>query len=86
MAIAAHARFPSSKFSTIHNGELKRDYPKGSWILLDDVATTGRSLLEAISLIGSNPKEIIVAMDRRWRNTNPKVVSIFEPSPAWFLF
>ncbi len=85
MAIATHTRFPNSKFSTIHDGELKRDYPKGNWILLDDVTTTGGSLLEAIALIGSNPKEIIVAMDRRWRNINPEIVSIFEPVPAWLL-
>jgi len=46
--------------------------------LIDDVVTTGNSLLKAIAIIGSQPSEIIVAVDRRGRNENPKVKAIFE--------
>ena len=81
LAIAAHVKYPDSKFFTIHNGELKRDYPLGPWILIDDVVTTGKSLLEAIAVVGSQPKEIIVMADRRDKNENPNVRTIFELLP-----
>ena len=69
---------PSREISVIKDGELKGRKPEGPWILIDDVVTTGRSLLEAIALIGSQPSQIIVVVDRRERNENPKVRAIFE--------
>lgn len=79
MAIAAHVDAVIPKFSLIRDGEFLGEKPKEDWILLDDVVTTGKSLLEAISLVGNNPEKIIVAVDRRERNENPEVKSIFEP-------
>lgn len=69
---------PSVRISIVKDKELKGKKPEGSWILIDDVVTTGRSLLEAISLAGSAPEEIIVAVDRRPENRNPIVKSVFE--------
>ena len=67
-----------AKFSMVKDGELKGEFPKGYWTLIDDVVTTGNSLLEAISIVGSKPERIIVVVDRREKNENPKVNSIFE--------
>ena len=74
-----HGRFPGSKFSMIKDGELKGEIPDRDWTLIDDVVTTGNSLLEAIITAGSKPKNIFVVVDRRERNENPEVNSIFEP-------
>lgn len=80
IAMAAHRKFPDSKFSMIKDGMLIGERPAGRWTLIDDVTTTGSSLLEAISLIGSDnqPEKIIVAVDRRTENKNPEVISVFE--------
>ncbi len=67
------------KLSIIKDGELKGEKPSNGYVLLDDVTTKGNSLLEAITIIGSQPEEIIVAVDRRERNENPRVKAIFEP-------
>ena len=81
MAVAAHVRNPSSKLSIIKKKEgLFGERPIGKWILIDDVITTGGSLRRALKLIGSKPEAIIVAVDRREKNENPKVHSIFEPA------
>ena len=48
------------------------------WTLIDDVATTGGSLRRAIEIVRSQPREIVVAFDRREVNENPGVYSIFE--------
>jgi len=69
---------PSVRISIVKDKELKGKKPEPPWILIDDVVTTGRSLLEAISLAGSTPEEIIVAVDRRPENRNPIVKSVFE--------
>lgn len=66
------------KFSMIKDGKIKGERPKGDWLLIDDIVTTGKSLLEAITIVGSNPREIITLVDRRERNENPLVRSIFE--------
>ena len=68
-----------SKFSMIKDGELKGDFPSGEWILIDDVTTTGASLEEAVKIVGKNPEEIFVVVDRRTKNERPKVFSVFEP-------
>lgn len=78
MVMAAHTQYIYSRLSIIKEGKLLGKKPSGPWYLIDDVITTGRSLLEAISSIGSNPKEIIVAVDRRPENANPMVRSIFQ--------
>ena len=67
-----------ARFSMVKDGELKGETPNGSWVLIDDVVTTGSSLLEAISIVGSNPREIIAVVDRRPENKNPEVTSIFN--------
>lgn len=78
MAMAAHTQYIYSRLSIIKEGKLLGKKPSGPWYLIDDVVTTGRSLLEAISSVGSNPKEIIVAVDRRSDNINPEVRPIFQ--------
>ena len=77
IASAARVR-DNSKFSMIKDGVLKGPKPKRSWTLIDDVVTTGKSLLEAISLVGSEPEHIFVVIDRRERNESPTVWYIFE--------
>jgi len=67
-----------ARFSMVKDGELKGEIPNGYWVLIDDVVTTGKSLEEAIKLAGSPSKGIFVGVDRRERNENPKVCSIFE--------
>jgi hypothetical protein len=69
---------PDSKFSYVKNGQLIGAKPEDKWTLLHDVVETGRSLLEAISLIGSDPENIVVAVDKREKNENPVVNSLFE--------
>ena len=66
------------KFSMIKDGELKGDLPTGNYILIDDVITTGASLEEALEIIGRSPSGIYVCVDRRPKNENPQVYSIFE--------
>lgn len=68
----------SSAFSMVKDGELKGYKPTERWILIDDVVTTGNSLLEAITLVGTNPEKVVVVMDRRQENINPEVDSIFN--------
>jgi len=63
-----------SKFSMIKDEELKGDFPSGKWILIDDVVTTGASLEEAVKIVGKNPEEIFVVVDRRTKNANPATV------------
>lgn len=79
MAKIAHEESPWSKFSFINKeGILVGDKLEDEWLLVDDVVTTGASLLEAISIVGSNPREIIVAVDRRLENRDPSVIPVFE--------
>ena len=79
MVEAAHGESPWSQFSYVtKGGKLEGNAPSGEWVLIDDVVTTGRSLLEAISIVGIQPERIIVAVDRRDRNENPVVNSIFQ--------
>lgn len=78
MAVAVHTENPASKFSYVKDGKLVGDRPEGGWMLLDDVTTTGKSLDEAISIVGKKPTEILVVVDRRERNENPFVNSIFD--------
>ncbi len=66
-----------SKFSMIKDKELKGDYPD-RYILIDDVVTTGNSLEEAVKIIKKIPDKIFVVLDRRSKNKNPEVYSIFE--------
>lgn len=68
-----------SKFSMIKDGELKGDFPSGKWILIDDVTTTGASLEEAVKIVGKNPEEIFVVLDRRTKNEKPHVSSFYDP-------
>ena len=68
-----------SKFSMIKDGELKGDFPEGKWILIDDVVNTGASLEEAVKIVGKNPEEMFVVLDRRTRNSKPEVFSVFDP-------
>ena len=80
IAMAAHTQYIHSRLSIIKEGQLLGERPsEAQWYLIDDVVTTGKSLLEAISLVGSNPKEIIVTVDRRPENANPEVRAIFQP-------
>ena len=65
------------KFSMVKDGELKGEIPEGDYLLVDDVVTTGNSLKEAIKIIGKQPKQIWVVLDRRKKNQIPKVNSIF---------
>ena len=72
------SRERNSKFSMVKDGGLKGELPDRDYLLIDDVVTTGNSLEEAIKIIGKNPSEIWVVLDRREINENPKVCSIFE--------
>ena len=72
------SRERNRKFSMVKDQELKGEVPSGHWTLFDDVVTTGASLLEAISIVGSSPGEIVAVVDRREKNENPKVQSMFE--------
>ena len=76
------AREKLVKFSMVKDGELKGGVPELDYVLVDDVVTTGASLEEAISIVGRTPKEIVVAMDRRDENKNPKIYSIFLQHPS----
>lgn len=79
LAMACHVKYPYSKLSLIRDGKLMGDRPENIWYLIDDVVTTGKSLLEAISIVGTEPKKTIVAIDRREKNEKPEVISIFQP-------
>ena len=68
----------NSKFSMVKDGELKGESPLGDWILIDDVATTGRSLEKAIDIIGKYPSQIWVCVDRRTGKEDISVETIFE--------
>ena len=72
------AKKNGSLFSMVKDGELKGEYPKDDWILIDDVATTGNSLKEAIGIIGKNPSKIYVCVDRRTGKKDILVEAIFE--------
>ena len=78
MAIGAHVRNPGSKLSLIKGEKLIGARPIGEWMLIDDVVTSGKSLENAVRIIGNVPRRIFVAVDRRPENKNPKVSSIFE--------
>ena len=67
-----------AKCTMVKDGELKGDSPLEDYVLIDDVVTTGNSLEEAIRIIGRNPKSIFVVVDRRRKNENPEVYSLFE--------
>ncbi len=58
--IASHFK----PFAMIKDHELKGKI-EGDYFLIDDVCTTEGSLKEAISIIGKEPKDIFVVLDRR---------------------
>ena len=64
------------------DGKLIGEKPKGGYVLVDDVATTGKSLEWALDITGTKPIETIVVLDRRPEfdptNTVPIVNSIFS--------
>ncbi|MDO8517653.1 MAG: hypothetical protein Q7S33_06030 [Nanoarchaeota archaeon] len=72
------SRERKSLFSMIKDRELKGKFPLTDWILIDDVITTGSSLEEAINIIGKIPSKIVVIFDRRAKNKELEVYSIFE--------
>jgi orotate phosphoribosyltransferase len=78
IALVSHVKYPESKFSMIKDGKLLGEKPAEEYILIDDVVTTGNSLLEAISILRSMPEKIIAAVDRRPENKNPEVKAVFE--------
>ena len=67
-----------SKLSMVKDGELKGKIPGGKYLLIDDVTTTEDSLREAIGIIGHEPQEIIVCIDRRLEDKTLEISSIFE--------
>jgi len=67
----------NSKFSMIKDRELKGDLPLNDYLLIDDVTTTERSLLEAIDIIGKPPSGICVCVDRRLEK-KLSIISVFE--------
>jgi len=78
MALATHCENPTSQFSIIKKVEFLGERPTRPWALVDDVTTTERSLREAILIVGSEPEEIIVAVDRREPiNKMLKITSLF---------
>jgi len=78
MAVAVHTENPASKLSIIKDGVLLGEKPIKPYALFDDVVKTENSLLEAISLAGSEPEKIIVAVDRRTEKRSLIIKSIFE--------
>lgn len=54
-------------WAMIKDGELKGLV--GDYCLIDDVCTTENSLKEAIKIIGKQPKNIFVVVDRRTKKT-----------------
>ena len=65
-----------SKLSMIKDGELKGEIPSEEYLLIDDVTTTEASLREAIGIIGQEPREIWVCVDRRLENKTFEVNGI----------
>ena len=66
MAQAAHMKYRDSRLSYVKkDNAFVGQKPEGEWMLIDDVVTTGGSLIKAISLAESHPKRIFVAVDRR---------------------
>lgn len=63
-------------FAMIKDGELKGKV-EGDYCLIDDVATTENSLREAINIIGKNPKDIFVVVDRRKEKTLD-IISMYD--------
>ena len=63
-------------FAMIKDGELKGKV-EGDYCLIDDVATTENSLREAINIIGKNPKDIFVVVDRRKEKTLD-IISVYD--------
>ena len=56
------------KFAMIKDGELKGTI-EGEYCLIDDVVTTENSLVDAIKIIGQEPKKIFTVVDRRKKKT-----------------
>jgi orotate phosphoribosyltransferase len=68
-----------SKFSFIHDREVKGEIPNWPWILVDDVTTTESSLREALYLIPTQPSRIVVVVDRRSpKNRKLEILSLFD--------
>jgi orotate phosphoribosyltransferase len=72
------ARENNSYFSMIKDGELKGEIPKGDFILVDDVATTGASIREAEEIMGFGAPSIWVVVDRRNVRAKNLVKSVFD--------
>ena len=70
--IASHLK----PFAMVKDKELKGKLT-GRYCLIDDVATTERSLRDAIETIGRNPDSIFVVLDRR-KAKNLKLEALFE--------
>ncbi len=69
------------RFSIVKDGKLKGEMPRGDFVLIDDVVTTGGSLLEALALFKNKPKRVFVVADRRIEKElvgGVEVVSMFE--------
>jgi len=60
----------------IKDGELKGDVGD-TYILVDDVCTTEKSIKDAIKIIGREPEDIFVVVDRRKKKTL-KIRSLFK--------
>jgi len=63
-------------FAMIKDGELKGKV-EGDYCLIDDVVTTENSLRKAIDIIGKNPKDIFVVVDRRKEKTLD-IISMYD--------
>ena len=79
IAMAAVVNY-DAEYSLVKDGELKGSKPgRGyDWILIDDVATTGNSLLKALFLIETPPREIFVVVDRRKDKSKLNISSLFQ--------
>ncbi|HKZ33804.1 MAG TPA: hypothetical protein VJ142_01020 [Candidatus Nanoarchaeia archaeon] len=64
------------------DGKLIGEKPKGGFVVVDDVATTGKTLEGTLAIIGTSPIKTIVVLDRRSEfdpdNTVPAVKSVFN--------
>ena len=65
-------------FSMVKDREIKGKMPLGDWVLIDDVVTTGNSLLEALKLFNTKPKEIFAVVDRRKEKGKLNISSLFK--------
>ncbi len=72
------ARTYAAKWSIVKDGKLNSHTPLGDWVLIDDVVTTGNSLLEAMCLIETPPREIFVVVDRRKDKSKLNISSLFS--------